>query len=104
MTTQNYLVVENNVVTNCVIWDGDLQQWQPPSDATMLIQTITPSKIWQLNTSITPVDYELIVEDGKGAIGFTWDGSIVTTNEPKPQIPVPASIQNQPVSIGTLTA
>jgi hypothetical protein len=26
---------------------------------------------------------------GQGQIGFTWDGTILTTNEPKPPIPTP---------------
>jgi hypothetical protein len=93
MTTQNYLVIELNVVTNVCIWDGNTNTWQPPADATMLIQSTTPAMIWELNADKT--DYVLTEQMGAGSIGFTWDGVVCITNEPKPKIPV------QPVSIGT---
>jgi hypothetical protein len=35
---------------------------------------------------------------GAGQIGFTWDGSVVITNEPQPK-PI-----KQPISTGTQTA
>jgi len=85
MTTQNYLVVENNVVTNVCVWDGDINTWTPPLDATMLIQATTPAIIWQLNADKT--DWVLTEVLGVGDIGFTWDGTVVTTNQPKPSIP-----------------
>ena len=47
MTTQNYLIVEANVVTNNVVWDGDVNTWTPPSDSIQLIQATTPAMIWQ---------------------------------------------------------
>ena len=97
MTTQNYLVVENNVVINLVVWDGDTNTWQPPADATMLIQATTPAMIWQYDaTSKTYVLTEVI---GVGAIGFTWNGSVLTTNEPQPAPP-----KDQPIASGTTTA
>lgn len=97
MTTQNYLVVENNVVTNVCVWDGDTNTWQPPADATMLIQSTTPAMVWELNADKT--DYVLTEQIGAGSINFTWDGTAVITNEPKPPIPKP-----QPVTTGTQTA
>ena len=99
MTTQNYLVVEQNVVTNAVIWDGDTQTWQPPSDATMLVQATTNAMIWKLNTETPPV-YVLTEVIGVGQIGFTWDGSVLTTNEQQPPNPPKAEI----ASTGTKTA
>jgi len=98
MTTQNYLAVENNVVTNIVVWDGDTNTWQPPADATMLIQATTPAMVWELNTATPPV-YVLTEVTGAGAIGFTWDGTVLTTNQPQPENPKP-----QPVTTGTKTA
>ena len=82
MTTQNYLVVENNVVSNVCVWDGDINTWQPPSNATMLIQATTPAMVWKVNTEKT--DYVLTEVMGAGGMGFTWDGTVVTTNEPQP--------------------
>jgi len=96
MTTQNYLVVENNVVTNIVVWNGDITDWQPPSDATMLVQETTPAMVWVLGSD--KETYVLSEVIGAGQIGFTWDGSVVTTNEPQPK-PI-----KQPISTGTTTA
>ena len=84
MTTQNYLMVENNVVTNVCVWDGDSDTWTPPADATMLIQATTPAMVWQLNADKT--DWVLTKVIGSGAIGFSWDGSVVTTNQLKPTL------------------
>jgi hypothetical protein len=97
MTTQNYLVVENNVVTNICVWDGDTNTWTPPADATMLIQADTQAKVWAYDKASNT--YVLTEELGAGAIGFTWDGSVLTTNEPQPAPP-----KEQPVATGTTTA
>ena len=97
MTTQNYLVVENNVVTNICVWDGDTNTWAPPADATMLIQADTQAKVWTYDKASNT--YVLTEELGAGAIGFTWDGSVLTTNEPQPTPP-----KEQPVTSGTATA
>lgn len=82
----NYLMIENNVVTNVVLWDGG-SEWTPPSDAIMLLQEIIPALVWDLNEDGT--DWILEEQMGQGQIGFTWDGTILTTNEPKPPIPTP---------------
>jgi hypothetical protein len=99
MTTQNYLVVENNTVTNIVVWDGNTQTWAPPADATMLVQATTPTKVWGLNPDGPGII--LVNQIGGGQIGFTWDGSALTTNEPKPEPRPPAA--DQPVTTGTTT-
>lgn len=85
MKVQDYLTVENNVVTNVVAWDGDINTWQPPEGATMLVQDTTPAKLWMLNQDQT--DYVLTEIIGAGTIGFTWDGEILMTNDPKPELP-----------------
>jgi hypothetical protein len=97
MTIQAYLQIENNVVTNSVMWDGDTTNWQPPSDAIMLIQADTQALVWELN--IDKTDYVLVEELGQGQIGFTWDGTVLTTNQLKPPKPQP-----QPTTTGTQTA
>lgn len=87
MTTQTYLVVENNVVTNSVVWDGDINTWTPPADATMLIQELTEAIIWlPIIVDHQVVDWQLVETLGAGSLGFTWDGSVLTTNEPKPAV------------------
>ena len=98
MTTQNYLVVENNVVTNVCVWDGDTNTWQPPTDATMLVQADTQALVWRLNADKT--DYVLVEVLGVGGIVFTWNTTtqVLTTNQTKPEVPV------QPVTTGTMSA
>ena len=87
MTTQNYLMIPTatNVVDNICLWDGDTNTWQPPADTLMLIQATTPAMIWQtviVDGKIT--DYVLEEQIGAGNIGFTWNGTVLTTNQPKP--------------------
>lgn len=84
MSEQNYLIVENNIVTNSVIWDGDTNTWMPPTDSIQLVQSTTPALTWEVNADKT--EYVLVEHLGLGSIGFTWDGSVLTTNEPKPEI------------------
>ena len=96
MTIEAYLQIENNVVSNNVLWDGDTTNWQPPSDATMLVQADTKAMKWQLNDEKTA--FVLVEVIGAGQIGFTWDGTVLTTNDPQPSIPV------QPTTTGTQTA
>lgn len=92
-------MIQENVVTNVCLWDGDTNTWQPPQDATMLLQETTPAKIWDWNPE--EKDYVLVESIGSGGIGFTWDGTFAVTNEPKPELPTPA--ENQPVVEGTQT-
>ena len=84
MTIQNYLMIQSNIVTNCVIWDGNTQTWQPPVDTTMLVQATTLAMVWLLNTDKT--DYVLTEVIGAGDIGFTWNGTVLTTDKPKPNL------------------
>ena len=99
---QNYLIIENNVVTNVVWWNGDTSQWTPPAGSIALVQTNTPAMTWGavvVDKKIT--DWVLQENIGAGTIGFTWDGTNCITNEPKPEIPV---YQAQPVANGTVSA
>jgi len=86
---QNYLIIENNAVTNIVFWDGNTQTWTPPTDSIQLIASSTPAIVWQpVYTEQKLNDWALVEVIGVGGIGFTWNGTILTTNEPKPEIPV----------------
>jgi hypothetical protein len=99
---QNYLIIEQNIVTNVVVWNGDTTQWTPPQGSIALVQATTPALIWQpviVNGKVT--DYALTQEIGVGTIGFTWNGTECVTNEPKPVIP---TISVQPTTTGTATA
>ena len=97
--TQNYLIIEQNIVNNIVVWNGDTTQWTPPADSIALVQATTIAMVWQeVIVDKKIVDYVLVEQLGAGAIGFTWDGTVVITNEPKPAIPV------QPTTTGIETA
>jgi hypothetical protein len=90
MTIQNYLVIENNVVNNIILWDGDTNTWQPPESATMLVEATTPAYVWDLyidNEDWSKTDWFLIEIMGDCSVGFTWNGTACTTNQPKPPIP-----------------
>ena len=96
---QNYLIIESNVVSNVCVWNGDTTQWTPPQGSIALIQATTPAMVWQpviVDGKVT--DWVLGEQIGAGAIGFTWDGTVVTTNEPQPTVPT------QPTTTGTTPA
>ena len=99
MTIQNYLIIESNIVNNIVVWDGNTSTWQPPKDSIQLVQATTTAMIWgMIEFPTTPITYEWVLQEqiGSGNIGFTWDGSVLTTNEPKPLIlpqPVTSGMQ-----------
>ena len=59
---QNYLIIENNVVDNIVIWNGDTTQWTPPQGSIVLIQATTPAMVWALNSDTPPI-YVLVKEN-----------------------------------------
>ena len=90
-------MVQENVVINAIIWNGDTEQWTPPNDATMLIQATTPAMVWVADEALK--DYVLQEQIGVGAIGFTWNGSVLTTNEPKPEWIDPVA-SDQPTTDG----
>lgn len=77
---KNYLVIENNVVTNSVVWDGETS-WTPPNGSTVVPQDTTLAMVWVLVDD----DYELVNQIGQGQIGFTWDGTRCITDEVKPK-------------------
>ena len=85
MTNKNYLIIEENIVTNLCVWDGNTETWQPPVNSIQLIQETTSAMIWSaivVDNKIT--DWVLAEQMGTADIGFTWDGTTCTTNQPKP--------------------
>lgn len=94
MSDKNYLMIDNttNIVENVVVWDGNTDNWNPGNNYTMLVQSTTNAKIWSVNMNLTPIDYELTIVAGHGQIGFTWDGTSLTTNEPKPIYTAPVTV------------
>ena len=87
MTIQNYLIIEQNVVANICLWDGDNSKWTPPQSSIALVEATTPCMLWQWDSEQTK--FILVEQIGGGQIGFTWDGTVLTTNQPKPAIPNP---------------
>jgi hypothetical protein len=84
---QNYLIIESNIVTNVCLWDGDTSKWTPPLGSIALVQATTPAMVWELDKTLTPPSYVLVEKMGEGQIGFTWDGTVLTTNEVQPLAP-----------------
>ena len=81
------MVNSDNICDNICVWDGDPNTWTPPENYLMLVQATTPTKVWVLNEAKT--EYVLTDSIGDGGIGFTWDGTYLTTNEPQPSPPPP---------------
>lgn len=98
MTISNYFMIniKTNIVNNTCVWDGDTQTWEPPPNTLMLLVSQTPAMIWVQNQDKT--DWVLEETMGTGDIGFTWNGTVLTTNQPKPNPPSP-----QPVTDGMQT-
>jgi len=97
MTIKNYLIIENNTVSNVVFWDGNPGTWEPPKNAVTLIASETPALVWGvLPNSLT---HTIVEKIGEGKIGFTWDGSVLKTNAPKPP-----DLKPQPIVSGMKTA
>lgn len=84
METQNYLLIDLaiNVCDNVTVWDGDTNTWTPPPTHLALVQADTPAKVWMLDAE---KQWVLDTVLGAGQIGFTWDGTALTTNEPQPE-------------------
>jgi hypothetical protein len=106
LTSQNYLIVEQNIVTNIVVWDGDTTQWTPPVGSIALVQADTTSLVWKgTKVEVEPATipptytyiYSLNEEVGVGDIGFTWDGTYLITNQVQP------TVAPQPVAQGAQT-
>lgn len=84
MTTQNYCMVNKstNICENVCVWDGNPDSWTPPAEYLMLVQATTPAKVWIWNADTKT--WDLTEQMGVGGIGFTWDGTYLTTNAPQP--------------------
>lgn len=92
MSTQNYCMINqaNSVCENICLWDGDPNTWQPPANYLMLVQATTPAKNWIWDSTAKQWNLEVY---GFGQVGFTWDGTYLTSNEPEPPIPVQPAVE-----------
>lgn len=95
MINQNYLIIQNNVVTNIIVWNGDTSIWTPPADSIQLVEKDTPLLLWSPVYGTDPItekqiiiDWILTQQTGFIEIGFTWNGAECITNAPKPLVPV----------------
>lgn len=99
---QNYLIIEQNIVTNITVWNGDTSQWTPPQGSIAIVQATTTAITWlPVIVDGNIIDWALGEKNGAGDIGFTWDGTVLTTNQPKPTPPAPKA--DQPTTTGTTT-
>lgn len=92
MTTQNYLMInqETNIVDNIVIWNGDTQSWNPPSEYLMLPLATTMALDWFWSDTLQ--DWELQENMGNGNVGDTWNGTACVTYGAKPIDPPPQTL------------
>lgn len=90
MSNQNYCMVntETNICDNICVWDGNPDTWTPPPHYLMLVQATTPAKVWDW----TGTEWVLQNELGAGSIGFTWDGTYLTTSDPMPLPPIQPAV------------
>lgn len=97
MTIQSYCMVntETNICDNVCVWDGNPNTWTPPTNYLMLVQATTPAKVWERD--VATETWVLGVQMGEGQIGFTWDGTYLTTDQVQPTIVV------QPTTTGAQT-
>jgi len=78
---KNYLVIENGIVVNAVVWDGNTETWTPPENLILMAEDAAKVKGWSWNAGIK--DWEAYVADNvQPGIGFAWDGEFLI--QPKP--------------------
>ena len=53
MSIDRYAIIENGIVANVVVWDGNTETWQPPTGSTA----------------------NLLPDDSPVSVGFTFDGT-----------------------------
>jgi hypothetical protein len=97
-----YLVVNQstNIVENKITYDG-VSPLEIPGYI-LIKDENTPSYVWEFNND----DFILTKVNGGADIGFTWDGTAFTTNQPKLQSRAKAIVEaanNQPIATGTQT-
>lgn len=88
---ENYLIIEQNIVTNVCVWDGDTDTWTPPEGSVWVPQATTNTKVWVFKE----IDYVLEDSIGNASIGFIWDGNYCVTNEDKPKLLQTEILPNQ---------
>jgi hypothetical protein len=104
MTTQGYLIIENNVVTNVVMWDGNLSTWTPPTGSIQVVQDTIPVLLWFAVYEEDPVtkkqvfvEWTLTQQPGIADVGYTWNGTQCVTNQPMPPDPTAQPVVEQKV-------
>lgn len=87
MEQKNYLIIntETGVCENIIVWDGDESVWMPPQGYKAIPQESSVAKVWITDDSQNPSVF-LAEVLGAAKIGFTWDGSVLTTDQPKPVV------------------
>lgn len=92
---------QTNICENTCVWDGNTETWQPPAGYLMLIQATTPAKNWVWDEANKAWVLEI---SGEGQIGYTWDGTYLTTNLPEPPKPIiVVNPEQQPTTVGAQT-
>jgi len=95
--SDNYLMVNKttNVVENVVIWDGNLETWNPGNDYLLMKAEEQPCTVWFWMDGKLQSQQVL----GIAGIGDSWDGNNII----KPQPPEPPPPQLLPEPAPSLT-
>jgi hypothetical protein len=83
--SDNYLMVNKatNVIENIVLWDGNLETWNPGDEFLLLKAEETSCTVWFWDNG--QLQSQQIV--GAAGVGDTWDnGNAVKPQPPKPEI------------------
>jgi hypothetical protein len=86
---ESYLLINTQsnpqICDNIILWNGDVNIWTPPSDHIALQRDEVYCLEWNWNASSNT--WILVENLGTGQMGYTWDGTKLTTNEPQPTEP-----------------
>ena len=91
MTVQTYFVINTSVdpavCENICVWDGNTETWNPGQDYITIPVEGTNALVWSYEKSSN--SFILVECDGGGKVGYTWNGTNLVTNVPKPtQLPI----------------
>lgn len=84
---KNYALIENGMVANVILWDGDTDSWQPPEGVTA----------------------QLIADGAVAGIGYTYDGAVfappaVPHAPPAPPPAAPSQVTMRQARLALLAA
>lgn len=83
----DYLIIENNIVTNVILWDGNTNTWTPPENSIYLLRSSTPEKTrGNVHYDVNPVlpDGSIVVRPNYANLGHIYDSENDVFYAPSP--------------------